>query len=457
MDTTCRASQLLREHQLRIYSQTDRIFAVLLAVQWVAGIAAAFWVSPRTWSGQSSATHLHVWAAIYLGGAIALFPIALIVTRSGSASTRYVIAVAQMLTSSLLVQLTGGRIETHFHVFGSLAFLSFYRDWRVLVPATIVVAGDHFIRGIYWPQSVFGVLTASEWRWLEHAGWVIFEDIFLVAACVRSHREMQDIAERSAELEASEQRYRAVMEQAAEGICLLDSETKEVLECNAALRRLLGSSGTPTLQIGEDTLSPGQLAIQESMVPPQTGDPVVPCECQYVRPDGSLVALSITVNRIIYGSRQVLCAVVRDVTERQRAQHALRHSEERYALAAMGANDGLWDWDFTSGKVYLSPRCREMLGLGDDTDSDISHWFSRIHIDDRGTFDAALGEHLEGRTAHFQHEHRIFTVTAAADGSCAAEWPFVTHPENRREWQGRQTDITTATAFEEQLQARGPA
>ena len=45
-----------------------------------------------------------------------------------------------MLMGALLIHLTGGRIETHFHVFGSLAFLAFYRDWRVLVPATVVVA-----------------------------------------------------------------------------------------------------------------------------------------------------------------------------------------------------------------------------------------------------------------------------------------------------------------------------
>ena len=52
-----------------------------------------------------------------------------------------------MLWSALLIHLTGGRIETHFHVFGSLAFLAFYRDWRVLVPATVVVALTTPLRG----------------------------------------------------------------------------------------------------------------------------------------------------------------------------------------------------------------------------------------------------------------------------------------------------------------------
>ena len=75
---------------------------------------------------------------------------------------------------ALLIHLTGGRIETHFHIFGSLAFLAFYRDWRVLVTATLVVAVDHFLRGIFWPRSVFGVNIVEPYRWLEHVAWVLF-------------------------------------------------------------------------------------------------------------------------------------------------------------------------------------------------------------------------------------------------------------------------------------------
>ena len=107
-----------------------------------------------------------------------------------------------MLVSALLIHLTGGRIETHFHVFGSLAFLAFYRDWRVLISASSTVALDHYLRGVYWPASVYGVLAPSWWRWLEHAGWVIFEDFFLITACLQGMREMKEIARRQASVEA---------------------------------------------------------------------------------------------------------------------------------------------------------------------------------------------------------------------------------------------------------------
>ncbi len=202
LNTWERAAQLLKGSQDRLYAQTDRMFAILMLIQWVAGIGAALWISPRTWVGTTSYIHLHVWLAIFLGGAITSLPVFLALVRPARASTRYVIATGQMLMSGLLIHLTGGRIETHFHIFGSLAFLAFYRDWRVLIPATIVVAVDHATRGLLFPQSIFGVLAASPWRWMEHAAWVVFEDIILVKSCLRGVVEMRETAERQASLEA---------------------------------------------------------------------------------------------------------------------------------------------------------------------------------------------------------------------------------------------------------------
>src|SRR6516225_1814372 len=198
-----RATTLFQESINRIHRRTDRLFAGLMTFQWLAGIAAAFWITPFAWAGSLSQPHLHVWAAIVLGGIISGLPILFALTKPGEAITRHVIAAGQMLTSALLIHLTGGRIETHFHIFGSLAFLAFYRDWRVLITATLVVAVDHAIRGIYWPQSVFGVLAASPWRVFEHAGWVLFEDVFLAASCLQGTRELEGIARRQAELESA--------------------------------------------------------------------------------------------------------------------------------------------------------------------------------------------------------------------------------------------------------------
>jgi signal transduction histidine kinase/ActR/RegA family two-component response regulator len=236
-----RVRQIFDEHYNRICVRCDRMFAVLFVAQWIGGIIAAMVLSPRLWAGSYSQVHPHVWAAIFLGGAIISFPLYLIFTQPGTVMTRQFIAIAQMLASALLIHISGGRIETHFHVFGSLAFLAFYRDWRVLLSATIVVALDHMLRGIFWPESVFGIATASQWRWVEHAAWVIFEDIFLFFSCFQGQREMLDVAQhrermentnagieatvnqRTAELRASQVELRAAKE-AAEAASLAKSQ-----------------------------------------------------------------------------------------------------------------------------------------------------------------------------------------------------------------------------------------
>lgn len=199
---TVRTQELFDESQRAIHRRADRLFAHLMVWQWVAGVVAALWISPQTWIGAASQTHWHVWAAVLLGGTLTGFPVFLAWKMPGQVLTRHVIAVAQMLMSALLIHLTGGRIETHFHVFGSLAFFAFYRDWRVLLTATVVVALDHAVRGIFWPQSVFGVLASSNWRWVEHAAWVVFEDTFLFISIRQSLCDMHEVAERRAGLEA---------------------------------------------------------------------------------------------------------------------------------------------------------------------------------------------------------------------------------------------------------------
>lgn len=213
-----RAEELFREHQHSIYHRTDRMFAVLFGCQWLAGIGLVIWISPLTWTGRMSAVHPHVWAALGLGSLISVFPVLLALLRPGDAVTRHAIAVGQMLWSALLIHLTGGRIETHFHVFGSLAFLAFYRDWRVLLSGTVVVAADHFVRGLLWPESVYGVVVNSQWRWLEHAGWVIFEDIVLVRAILRGVKEMREIASRQEETETSSEKRYETLVNSVEGI-----------------------------------------------------------------------------------------------------------------------------------------------------------------------------------------------------------------------------------------------
>lgn len=332
------AERLLETFRQENYQRTDRLFAGLMAFQWVAGIVAACIISPRTWIGATSEMHVHVWVAILLGGAISLLPIVFAITRPGKRMTRHVIACGQMLMSALLIHLTGGRIETHFHVFGSLAFLAFYRDWRVLLTATIVVTIDHFLRGVYWPQSVFGVVAASPWRWLEHVAWVAFEDLFLILACLRGVQELGSRAQREARLTAlsklraeeakskaeQEARVRATLDSTADAILTI-GEDGSILSCNASTVRMFGFSEAET--VGKESSVISQDLCDE-IKSDGNGD-LKPGEVQIIGEarvisgrvkSGGTFPASVRVTKMNYRGHSLYIATIQDVTQQKRAE-----------------------------------------------------------------------------------------------------------------------------------------
>ncbi len=151
--------------------------------------------------------------------------------------------------------------------------------------------------------------------------------------------------------------------------------------------------------------------------------------------------------------REDLLASLRRAIERERDfAETLRRSEERYALAARGANDGLWDWDVASGNVYFSPRWKSMLGLSeDDISPHLDAWLARVHSDDLPLLRQALDAHVKGVISHIQHEYRI----AHKDGHfvwvlCRGVVVFDSNGRAARV-AGSQTDITAHKEAEEQL------
>ncbi len=97
-----------------------------------------------------------------------------------------------------------------------------------------------------------------------------------------------------------------------------------------------------------------------------------------------------------------------EIIERKRTEEALRQSEERYALAARGANDGLWDWHLGQNKVYFSSRWKYMLGYEEaDLGTGPEDWFRLVHAEDRKHFEAKMAAHVNGHTTHLECEYRI--------------------------------------------------
>lgn len=175
--------------------KTDFIFLYLFLCQWVFAMILAGILSPQTWTGAVSQIHPHVYLAGFLGGSLAFGQVYMIYRYAGTTLVQDLNAIIQILFSALFIHLTGGRIETHFHIFGSLALLSSYRSFRPILIATTVTLLDHLLRGYYWPESVYGVLFASPLRAFEHAGWVIFEDVVLYYTITIARKELWSIAQ----------------------------------------------------------------------------------------------------------------------------------------------------------------------------------------------------------------------------------------------------------------------
>ncbi|WP_374652800.1 EAL domain-containing protein [Dongia sp.] len=126
-------------------------------------------------------------------------------------------------------------------------------------------------------------------------------------------------------------------------------------------------------------------------------------------PGGIWIALLYPVLSIVLNTvTQAILRSVKEERQRRRAEQSLRESEERYALAARGANDGLWDWDLVNNTFFTSARWQQMLGLRAERMSrQPGDWFDRVHRDDIDMMRAAIDAHLSGSSTHFEQEMRM--------------------------------------------------
>jgi diguanylate cyclase (GGDEF)-like protein/PAS domain S-box-containing protein len=130
----------------------------------------------------------------------------------------------------------------------------------------------------------------------------------------------------------------------------------------------------------------------------------------------------------------------------------LRASEERYELAARGANDGLWDWNLINNEIYFSPRWKAMLGfkekeIGDSPDE----WLQRVHPDDQGRVRENLTSHINGNLSHFECEYRIQHATGTYIWVLTRGLAVRDAEGQVYRMAGSQTDLTARKLIEERL------
>jgi diguanylate cyclase (GGDEF)-like protein/PAS domain S-box-containing protein len=172
-----------------------------------------------------------------------------------------------------------------------------------------------------------------------------------------------------------------------------------------------------------------------------------------MRKDGTSLDLETLGARAVIEGKALVVGTILDVTERRRADDAIRESEERYALAAQGASDGLWDWDVRGKTIYFSDRWRAQIGLtpADPRETSPAAWLLRVHADDRERLVAEIRQHLEARTPHVECEYRLRHEDGSFRWMLARGMAVRDGSGRAYRLAGSQTDITDRKRSEEKL------
>lgn len=356
--TTCDAVvEAFNAHAHEIRCRSDRLFALLLVIQWLVLLWVAAWIFPGTLPAQLGIAS-YPFSLVAIGTTLfTLLPAAWVLACPGRRHNGHLIALAQALVGTALIHFSGGRIESHFYIFGALAVLAMYRDWRLLLTFTVTVAVDHAVRGTYYPASVFGEVHVNSLRWLEHPGWVLFEGLFLVIGIVQSRRAMWETAarrvetetaartldrrirERTADLDASVAQHQAILE-AMDQVQIEASPNMRWIRLSPAWERITGYSVEES--IGRSILEfihpdDRETSVQDARRATDAGGVSVRSSTKrYLRRDGQVRWIEADLVALPDGR---FTGLMRDVTIRREAEDAitLQSEFERGVLDAMHA------------------------------------------------------------------------------------------------------------------------
>jgi signal transduction histidine kinase len=226
------AREIYQRYLREIGERTDRLFFWILLAEWLVSVL----IVARTPAQGSELDTVPVWAALLVGGLIVSWPMYVARVNTGDKATRRQIAIAQAFMVCLLVHFSHGRSEIHLAAIVSFVFVALYRDTRILLLSTGIVALDHILGSFFWAEALYGQHAGGPWAWVRHVGRLSVEDLLLILAIQKSRQDLKRGAHRTATIES----HRAILErEVAER-----QRTEGLLSLQYGLTRLLAASST---------------------------------------------------------------------------------------------------------------------------------------------------------------------------------------------------------------------
>jgi PAS domain S-box-containing protein len=274
------------------------------------------------------------------------------------------------------------------------------------------------------------------------------------------NREMVSELERHREglerrLSDAEHRFTELVEQSLVGIYILDGEA--FAYANPKLAEMWGAGSGDELvgrSVMEYVLPEDRENVRDNIRRRLIGEiRSIKYALRIRRADGEIRTIEVHGSRAGFAGKPAIIGTMLDITDRLRSEEALRESEARYAVAVRGSNDGIWDWNFRTGHLYFSDRCKEMTGFaGEDVDYCIDEWTKRIHPEDFDRVLAAIQGSLAGGVPHFEVEYRLRHKDGGWRWVQARAICLFDACGNPDRMAGSLTDLTDRKRLEEQLQ-----
>ncbi len=225
-----------------------------------------------------------------------------------------------------------------------------------------------------------------------------------------------DITERKRieeDLVKSESKFRAIFEQAPLGIALMDTPTGKFLEINPKFCEILGRSAEEMRKFNFQNLTypediPASMEYMMRLIEGRLRS--YNLEKRYFRPDGAIIWVSLTVIAMWGEGETPLrhIAMVEDITERKRAERALRQSEARLKKTEEIAHLGSWELDIVNDRLSWSDEVYRIFGLQpQEFGATYSAFLKAVHPDDRAAVDAAYTGSLRDGRDNYEIEHRV--------------------------------------------------